>query len=343
MNTCWSFHGIRLLVATWRCLKLFPGRSPTSGVSTVASRPLPDESSTVLPPSSSKRYDSTLPPPGDVMSDWIRSWGRATSKMLKSSTRPSSSGSPYCERPSQLLFVFPMLLGLSVMLVLVATGTPLTHSVPVVPDLVTATWLHVLTGSGPGPLICCSPPPPVVVMANRSGVPVTPARGVRNMLTVVPVPKSKARDQFCVPVGFTHMAIVKSVRPFRIPAGMFTVRFGSAPLSLIALPKPAWPAERVPTAGWSGGVFAGPSSHSTLSTAFLMLSASSVVLAALTWSPISAYASDDAFAPAYRNELSVRSSLPAANRKETASASLPVRNPTVYSMRKLWSESYFAS
>jgi hypothetical protein len=136
------------------------------------------------------------------------------------------------------LVVFPRLLGLSVTLVLVPTGTPLTHSVPVVPDLVTATCVHVLTDNGPGPLICCSPPPPVVVMANRTGVPATPARAVRNMLTSVPVPKSKIRDQFCVAAGFTHVAIVKSVRPLRIPAGMFTWRFGSPPLSLITLPKP---------------------------------------------------------------------------------------------------------
>src|ERR1044071_3144101 len=163
MNTCWSFHGISVAVGTWRCLKLLPGRGPTSGVSTTPSRPLPEASTTALPSASSNRYDTTgdgnAGPPGDVMSDWICPWLSATLNTWKSSTEPSSSGSPNCERPIQLLVVFPRLLGPSVRLGLVATGTPLTHSVPVVPDFVTATCVHVLSGSGPEPLICCSAPP----------------------------------------------------------------------------------------------------------------------------------------------------------------------------------------
>ncbi len=61
---------------------------------------------------------------------------------------------------------------------LVATAVPLTYSVPVVPDSVTARCVHVFTGSWPVVLICCSAPPPLVVMAKR-GPP--PALTVRNM------------------------------------------------------------------------------------------------------------------------------------------------------------------
>ena len=44
-----------------------------------------------------------------------------------------------CERPIQLLVVLPRLDGLTVTFGLVATATPSTQRVPVVPDLVTAT------------------------------------------------------------------------------------------------------------------------------------------------------------------------------------------------------------
>ena len=46
------------------------------------------------------------------------------------------------------------------MLGLVATGLPLMYSVPVVPDSVTARWVHVFSGSWPLVLSCCSPLPP---------------------------------------------------------------------------------------------------------------------------------------------------------------------------------------
>ena len=65
------------------------------------------------------------------------------------------------------------------MLVLVATGWPLTYRVPVVPDRVTVTSDQVFNGRVPVSLSCCSAPLPLVVMAKRSGPP--PALSVRNM------------------------------------------------------------------------------------------------------------------------------------------------------------------
>ena len=61
------------------------------------------------------------------------------------------------------------------------------------PDSVTARWIHWLVGSWPGVvgLMRCSLPPPEVVMAKRGPV---PALTVRNMLVFGPEPKSKTRD-----------------------------------------------------------------------------------------------------------------------------------------------------
>src|SRR5919108_3275219 len=114
--------------------------------------------------------------------------------MRKSSICPSKNGSDeYCERPIQFWVVFPRLDGLSDMLLFWPTCTPLTYSVPVLPDLVTATCVHVPVVSAAVPLICISLPPPLVVMAKR--IAPEPLCGVRNILTVVPVPKSKMRRQ----------------------------------------------------------------------------------------------------------------------------------------------------
>ena len=80
-----------------------------------------------------------MPPPGAVISAWISACDSARSWIWKSSTSACRSGSPYCERPIQLLVVLPMLDGLSVTLALVATWLPSTHTVTVVPERVTAT------------------------------------------------------------------------------------------------------------------------------------------------------------------------------------------------------------
>src|ERR671931_1274632 len=99
--------------------------------------------------------------------------------MWKSSTVADRYGSEYCERPIQFWLVFPRAAGCSVILVLAATGAPLTYSVPVVPDSVTATCDQVFSGRVLGAVICCSCPLPLVLMAKRSGPP--PALSVRNM------------------------------------------------------------------------------------------------------------------------------------------------------------------
>jgi len=65
---------------------------------------------------------------------------------------------------------------------------------------------------------------------------------------VVPVPKSKIRDQVVLAAGFTHSAIVTSVRPLRTPAGSDT--YWPFPLSRTALPNR--PGAR-PTGGVGGG------------------------------------------------------------------------------------------
>ena len=75
-----------------------------------------------------------------------------------------------------------------------------------VPLTVTARCVQVFVGRRPGRVICCSAPPPPVVIAKRTLLPF--AAGVRNMLNVVPVPKSKTRDQARFSVGFTQTEIV---------------------------------------------------------------------------------------------------------------------------------------
>jgi hypothetical protein len=114
-------------------LNTWPGQSPTNcgTVTTLPSRPLPDESGTAAPPSSSNVYHDTfpppsVPPPGAVMSCWISAGVRAWSKMLKSSTVPLRNGSAYWDRPIQLLVVLPMLDGVSVMFGFVPAAWPLT-------------------------------------------------------------------------------------------------------------------------------------------------------------------------------------------------------------------------
>ena len=60
---------------------------------------------------------------------------------------PLRFGSPYCDRPIQFWVVLPRLDGRSVMVAFVPTGVPLTYSVPVLPDSVTARWIHWFAGS----------------------------------------------------------------------------------------------------------------------------------------------------------------------------------------------------
>ena len=65
----------------------------------------------------------------------------------------------------------------------------------------------------------------------------------------MPVPKSKIRAQSVTVPMFTQVAIVKSVRPPTTPGGSSTYWLASAPLSLMALPKPARPGTLVAGAG----------------------------------------------------------------------------------------------
>src|SRR5687767_5310792 len=130
--------------------------------------------------------------------------------MRNSSICPSRNVSePYCERPIQLLPVLPRLEGLRVVPVFCPTCTPSTYRVAVLPDRVTATCFHTPAGSTGVPLICCSAPEPPVVMAKRT---FEPLLGTRNMLAVVPVPKSKTRRQAAVVSRRTQVAMVKLVR-----------------------------------------------------------------------------------------------------------------------------------
>src|SRR6266508_328535 len=131
--------------------------------------------------------------------------------MRNSSICPSRNGSAlYCDRPIQLFVVLPRLEGLRVILVFWPTCAPFTYSVPTLPDFVTATCVHAPVGNADVPLMRCSAPDPPVVIAKRM---VEPFVGVRNILTVVPVPKSKIRRQALVVSSLTHVAIVKSLRP----------------------------------------------------------------------------------------------------------------------------------
>src|SRR5512143_1385417 len=137
--------------------------------------------------------------------------------MRKSSSRPLRKGSAeYWERPSQFWLVLPRLEGLWVMLLFVPTTEPFTYSVPVLPLFVTATCVHTPVGSADEPVICCSAPLPLVVMAKRMAL-VEPFCGVRNILTVVPVPKSKMRFQPLEVLRKTQVAIEKSLRLLTIP------------------------------------------------------------------------------------------------------------------------------
>ena len=56
--------------------------------------------------------------------------------------------------------------------------------------------------------------------------------GVRNMLTVVPVPKSNTRDQLLIVSSRTQVAMEKSLSPLTKPVGKLTYWFD--PLKLIA-------------------------------------------------------------------------------------------------------------
>src|SRR4051812_47805910 len=125
--------------------------------------------------------------------------------MLKSSTLASSGGSLYCDLPIQLFVPSPNVDGCSVMLVLVPTTWPLTYIVPVVPDSVTVTSDHWLTGSSDVASIRCSPPPPLLVMAKRSA---DPALSVRNMLLFAFLPMSNTRAHVVSAYGFTQTETV---------------------------------------------------------------------------------------------------------------------------------------
>src|SRR3954454_24638669 len=126
--------------------------------------------------------------------------------MLKSSTVPLRYGSGHCERPIQFWLVAPSDDGFSVMFALLATAVPLRYSVPVVPESVTATCDQVFSGSWPPPVRSCSAPLPLLVMPKRRPLP--PPLTVRNMLTVVPVPKSKTRAQVSSEAGLTQAEMV---------------------------------------------------------------------------------------------------------------------------------------
>src|SRR4051794_25816857 len=156
-----------------------------------------------------------LPPPvvpaAESSRDATSGWVSARSKMWNSSIVASRNGSPYWERPIHRLPGLPRLDGFSVMAVLAPDGCPLTYRVPVLPDRVTATCTQAPTGSAAEPSIRCSAPEPPTVMANRGTSPVTPARGVRNMLMPVDWPKSNSRVQLAVEPRLIQVAMVKSV------------------------------------------------------------------------------------------------------------------------------------
>src|SRR5918999_7041 len=224
--------------------------------------------------------------------------------MWRSSTVAFRNGSAYCDRPIQFWSVLPRLDGRSVTFGLVPTAVPLTYSVAVFPDSVTATCDQVFSGSCPAVLLtCCSAPPPPVVMANR-GPP--PALMVRNMLAVVPVPKSKIRDQVLMAAGLTQADTVKSpVSPLTMPVGRST--YSLWPLSFTALP--IRPVTRGPVASprLSGSLVTSPFAHSRAKMACLMSAAMPFISAALALSPSRAYSAAAALAPAYQNDVSVRS------------------------------------
>src|SRR4051794_40586460 len=186
--------------------------------------------------------------------------------MLKSSTVARSSASPYCERAIQFCVVAPRSDGWRGMALLVPTAAPLTYIVPTLPFTTIATCDHWLSGSVPVPLITCSaaPPPPVVIAKRRA----EPALTVRNMYRVVPVPRSKMRDQVVFACGFTHVEIVQL--PFSVPVTLLgRVIHSPLPPSLTALPS--LPSARGPVAA-PPGLSIGPFAHRFM-TPVLMLSA----------------------------------------------------------------------
>ena len=85
------------------------------------------------------------------------------------------------------------------------------------PLTVTARCDQVFSGSWPGRVSCCSPPEPDVVIPKRGPMPAPSI--VRNMFRVVPVPKSKIRDQVRSTDGLTQTEIVKSWRLLTMPVG----------------------------------------------------------------------------------------------------------------------------
>src|SRR5215510_487292 len=139
---------------------------------------------------------------------------------------------------------------------------------------------HALSGRADVALRRCSPPLPLVVMANRGAV---PALTVRNMLAVVPVPKSNTRDQVLFADGLTHVAMVKLVSPLTMLDGSAT--YSLAPLSLTALP--IRPATRGPVAPPPPPT--GASAQRLLRMAFLMFVASVVISFALDVLPSRLY------------------------------------------------------
>jgi hypothetical protein len=113
--------------------------------------------------------------------------------------------------------------GSIVMFGLVPIGRPSSHSVPVVPASVTATWCQpvgrTVAGSPIGGIICEALP----ALRSKRRPCVSPACVVRNMNADVPLPKSKIRAHVCWAVStFTHAATVKSCRPAAMPCGSST-------------------------------------------------------------------------------------------------------------------------
>src|SRR3954451_1556744 len=257
--------------------------------------------------------------------------------MLKSSTVARSSASPYCERAIQFWLVLPRSDGWMVMLGLVPTAVPFTYSVPTLPFTTIATCDHWFSGSVPVPLITCSAaPPPPVVMAKRIA---EPALTVRNMYRVVPVPKSKMRDQVVFACGFTQVDTVQL--PFSVPVTLLgSVTHSPLPPSLSALP--ILPSARGPVAA-PPGVLIGSLAHRFM-TPVLIWSAIPLISVALASSPSIWYSSAAALAPEYQNEVSVRSCgrVPYCW-NATESASLPGSVPAEYSIVPLWLVSNFAS
>ncbi len=110
----------------------------------------------------------------------------------------------------------------------------------------------------------CSAPPPPVVIANRTVAP--PARGVRNMLVVVLLPKSKMRFQLGLAARFTQAANVKLAHDWTRPSGKSTncappamrtalpmwPPTNVAPLSVPVRPLPEVSVSEVPDV-WSAG------------------------------------------------------------------------------------------